>query len=56
MRAYVTLVRREIGAFFVSWTGYVILAAVMFLVGLSFVMLLKSLKGEATALPLTQLF
>ena len=56
MRAYGTLVRRELGAFFASWTGYVVLAAVMFLVGLSFVMLLKSLKGEATALPLTQLF
>ena len=56
MRAYGTLVRREMGAFFVSWTGYIILAAVMFLVGLSFVLLIKSLKGDATALPLTQLF
>jgi len=56
MRAYVTLVRRELGVFFVSWTGYVILAAVMFLVGFSFLLLLKSLKGDATALPLTQLF
>ena len=56
MRAYATLVRRELGVFFVSWTGYVILAAVMFLIGFSFVLLLKSLKGDATALPLTQLF
>src|SRR6185436_11400478 len=30
--------------------------AVMFLVGFSFLLLLKSLKGDATALPLTQLF
>ncbi|MEY2409873.1 MAG: gliding motility-associated transport system permease protein [Verrucomicrobiota bacterium] len=56
MRAYATLVRRELGAFFVSWTGYVILAAVTFLIGFSFVLLLKSLRGEATAVPLTQLF
>ncbi len=56
MRAYGTLVRRELGAFFVSWTGYIILAAVMFLLGVSFIHLLRSLNGESTPLPLTLLF
>jgi len=56
MRAYCTLVRRELGSFFVSWTGYVIIAAVVFVLGLSFTLLLKSLNSEETALPLTQVF
>jgi ABC-2 type transport system permease protein len=56
MRAYFTLVRRELGAFFKSWTGYVILAAVMFLLGFSFSHLLQSLNSEATPLPMTLLF
>jgi ABC-2 type transport system permease protein len=56
MRAYWTLVRRELGSFFISWTGYVIIAAVLFLLGFSFASMLKSLNADATPIPLTQLF
>lgn len=56
MQAYFTLVRRELGAFFVSWTGYTILASVTFLLGFSFASLLNGLNGEATPVPVTQLF
>ena len=56
MRAYCTLVRRELGSFFVSWTGYVLIAAVVFVLGFSFTLLLKSLNAEHTAQPLTQVF
>src|SRR5437773_1617736 len=36
MQAYLTLVRRELGGFFVSLTGYVIIASVLLLLGISF--------------------
>jgi len=56
MQAYLTLTRRELAGFFVSLTGYIIIAAAVFLMGLSFVDLLVLLQGEATSLPVTQLF
>lgn len=56
MQAYWTLVRRELGSFFFSWTGYIIIAGVVFLVGFSFASMLRGLNGQATAVPLTQLF
>lgn len=56
MRAYWTLVRRELGSHFYSWTGYVIIAAVVFLIGYSFASMLKGLNGQATPVPVTQLF
>ena len=56
MRAYWTLVRRELGSFFVSWTGYIIIAAVVFLLGFSFASLLNGLNAQATPAPVTQLF
>jgi ABC-2 type transport system permease protein len=56
MQAFCTLVRRELGSFFISWTGYVIIAAVLFLLGFGFTSMLKNLNAEATPLPLTQLF
>ncbi len=56
MSTYWTLVRRELGAYFFSWTGYVIIAAVMFLLGCSFVYLLIVLNAEATDLPVTEVF
>jgi len=34
MAAYWTMVRRELSSHFLSWTGYVIVAAVVFLIGL----------------------
>jgi hypothetical protein len=48
MQAYVTLTRRELGSFFYSWIGYVVIAGAMFLMGLSFVALLDRLQGEPT--------
>ena len=56
MRAYWTLVRRELSSFFVSWTGYIIISGVVFLIGFSFTSLLRGLNAEATPVPLTQLF
>src|SRR5438552_783828 len=56
MRAYWTLTRRDLAGYFLSLTGYVVIAATTFLVGLSFVDLLKALKQEPTAMPVTELF
>jgi len=56
MQAYCTLVRRELGSHFLSWAGYIVIAAVLFLLGLSFDNLLQLLNAEATDLPVTELF
>ncbi len=56
MRAYWTLVSRELGGYFLSMTGYVIVSAVTFLIGFSFVVLLVNLQHEPTAMPVTELF
>jgi ABC-2 type transport system permease protein len=56
MRAYLTLTRRELGGFFLSLTGYVIIAAAALLLGLSFVVLLIKLGSDTTPVPITELF
>lgn len=56
MPVYLTLTRRELAAYFVSLTGYVIIAVATFLVGLSFALLLTKLHDAATPLPVTKLF
>lgn len=56
MRTYWTLTRRELGGFFFSITGYVIIAAVAFLLGLSFVVIVVRLGGDTTIMPVTELF
>jgi ABC-2 type transport system permease protein len=56
MQAYLTLTRRELGGFFYSWTGYIVIAGAVFLMGMSFVILLGQLQGEATAMPITEIF
>jgi ABC-2 type transport system permease protein len=56
MQAYWTLTRRELAAYFVSMTGYVIIAAAVFLMGLSFVVLLLKLQSSPTPMPVTELF
>ena len=56
MRAWWTLVRRELGSYFVSWTGYVIIGIVVFLLGLCFSLLLEALNGEKQEQPLMELF
>ncbi len=55
MRVFITLTRRELASFFVSVTGYVIIAATTFLMGLSFVMVLDNLGSEPTPMPVTEL-
>src|SRR2546426_4420008 len=56
MRPYLTLVRRELGGFFVSLTGYVIIASVLLLLGISFTGILGVLNDSPTDVPLTELF
>ena len=56
MRVWPTLVRRELAGYFVSWTGYVILAVVMFWFGLSFAILIHGLNAGDTDRPITELF
>lgn len=56
MRAYLLLVRRELGTFFVSWTGYMVIAAVLFIIGLSFVGILQALNTEPLTLSIHELF
>ena len=56
MGTYSTLVRREMGGYFNSLLGYVIMAAALFLMGLSFVVLLGNLRGEPMPVTLTELF
>jgi ABC-2 type transport system permease protein len=56
MRVYVTLVRRELGAYFASLTGYVIIAAVLLLLGLGFIDLLAKLNTEPSHAPVTEVF
>lgn len=56
MQVYLTLLRRELGSYFVSLTGYVIIATVLLLLGLSFSDMLSKLKSEATDAPLTEQF
>jgi ABC-2 type transport system permease protein len=56
MRIFLTLMRRELAAFFVSITGYVIIAAVTFLIGLSFVVLMTNLGSDPSPMPVTELF
>jgi len=56
MQPYLTLTRRELAAFFLSFTGYVIIAATTFLVGLSFVVLLLSLGNDPSPMPVTEIF
>jgi ABC-2 type transport system permease protein len=56
MQTYLTLTRRELGGYFLSITGYIIIAAAMFLLGFSFVVLLINLQQEPTPMPITELF
>ena len=57
MRVYWTLVRRELAGFFLSLSGYVIIAAALFLMGYSFVIILGKLqKPLPMSMPVTELF
>jgi ABC-2 type transport system permease protein len=56
MRVYWTLARRELGGYFLSLTGYIIIAAALFLMGHVFVVMLQKLQQESTPMPVTELF
>lgn len=56
MRIYLTLLRRELGAFFLSITGYVIIASVTLLNSLSFVVLMTNLGNDPSPMPVTEMF
>ena len=56
MQAYLTLTRRELGTFFVSMTGYVIIASAVFLVGLSLSEMLLQLRDSPTVTPFVELY
>jgi ABC-2 type transport system permease protein len=53
MRIYCTLLRRELAALFLSVTGYIIIAAVTLLIGLSFEVLVTNLSGDKDPTPVT---
>jgi gliding motility-associated transport system permease protein len=56
MQTYWTLVKRELGAFFFSWTGYVLIATVVLLLGLSFTSMIEALNNKPTDRPVTEVF
>jgi ABC-2 type transport system permease protein len=56
MKIFGALARRELAAFFCSITGYVIIAAVTFLIGLSFVVLMTNLGTDPSSMPVTEMF
>src|SRR5882724_2916216 len=55
MQAWWTLTRRELGGYLLSMTGYIIIAAAMFMMGFSFVALLWKIQTEPTTLAVTEL-
>lgn len=56
MQAYLTLTRRELATFFLSISGYVIIAGLALLVGLDFITLLDTVGSDPVSMPITQLF
>jgi ABC-2 type transport system permease protein len=56
MRVYFTLLRRELGSYFMSLTGYVLIASVLLMLGLSLVDMLGKLNADPTEWPLTEIF
>ncbi|HLX96446.1 MAG TPA: ABC transporter permease [Verrucomicrobiae bacterium] len=56
MRIFLTLTRRELAAFFVSVSGYVIIAAVTLLIGWSFVVVMTNLGSDPSPMPVTEMF
>jgi ABC-2 type transport system permease protein len=56
MQALLTLIRRELATYFVSFSGYVIMAAGTFLIGLGFFVLVRNLGNEPSPMPVTEMF
>jgi ABC-2 type transport system permease protein len=56
MQAYWTLFKREMGGYFLSVTGYLILASAVFLMGFSFYVLMVKLQQSPVPMPVTEMF
>lgn len=56
MQACLTLVRRELGTYFGSMTGYLVISMVLLLLGLSFCEVLDKLNVDPTDAPITEQF
>lgn len=56
MNVYLTLVRRELGMVFNTLTGYVVVAAVLFILGFTLSDLVDSLRAGPSEAPVTELF
>jgi ABC-2 type transport system permease protein len=56
MQIFMTLLRRELAAFFLAITGYVIIASVTLLNSLSFVVLMTNLGSSPSPMPVTEMF
>ena len=56
MSIFWALLRRELASFFLSLTGYVLIAAVTLVIGSSFVMLIRNLGTDPVSMPVTELF
>jgi ABC-2 type transport system permease protein len=56
MQSFLTLARRELAAYFLSFSGYIIIAAATFLAGQSLLVLITKLGPDASPLPLVELF
>jgi ABC-2 type transport system permease protein len=56
MQIFLILLRRELGAIFLSITGYVIIASVTLLNSLSFVVLMTNLGNDPSPMPVTEMF
>src|SRR5450631_3600447 len=56
MGIFLTLLRRELAAFFLSVSGYVIIASVTLLNSLSFVVLMTNLGNDPSPMPVTEMF
>ncbi len=56
MSIFWALLRRELGTFFYSITGYVIIASVALLTGMGFVVVLQNLGSDPSPMPVTEMF
>jgi ABC-2 type transport system permease protein len=56
MHLYFALLRRELGSYFSSLIGYVIIGMSLFLIGICFSNLLETLNTKPTDVPVTELF
>ncbi len=56
MQPFLTLYRRELGNYFVSLTGYLVVAGVLLITGMCFSIVLESLNAKPFDQPVTEVF